>query len=200
MAILLPLLLALLSDPPVTEPSPGGDAPLLARRRLLSSSRGDPAIADVQAAASRCADPLAGGRRDVARARSAALLPNVTAELRFDDRSYRVVGQQTSGAVDYARLAPGWSASVRATWDLAGLVSPQSGRLTAKGLLDAAQRRDQAVKGATSLYFERRRRRLALASTPPSDPGAWAAAELEVERLGAELDALTCGAFGASVR
>lgn len=178
----------------------GEEAAWAARRRLLAASRGDPAIADVQASAARCADPLGPQRGAVARARSAALLPSVTAEVRFDDRSYRVVGQQASGDVDYSRLAPGWSASLRATWDLAGLVSPQSGRLTARGLLESAQRRDQAVKSATALFYERRRKRLALESESPSDPAERAAAELEVERLGAELDALTCGEFGAAVR
>jgi hypothetical protein len=195
MLVILPLLLSAAPLAPPTERPPVEDVAWLARRRLVAASRGDPDIGDVQGAAARCADPLAAERGAVSRARTAALLPSVTAELRIDDKSYRVVGQQASGEVDYSRVAPGWSASLRATWDLAGLVSPQSGRLTARGLLESAQRRDQAVKGVTAVYFERRRRRLALEAAPPSDPAERAVAELEVERLGAELDALTCGAF-----
>jgi hypothetical protein len=200
MLIVLTLWLSSLGGAPIAERAPVEDAAWIARRKLVAAARGDPAIGDVQSAAARCSDPLGPERGAVARAKSAALLPKVTAEVRFDDRSYRIVGHQASGEVDYSRLAPGWTAAVRATWDLGGLVAPQSGRLTARGLLESAQRRDQAVKGATAAFFERRRRRLALEMEPPSDPAARAREELEVERLGAELDALTCGAFAEPVR
>ncbi len=45
----------------------------------------------------------------------------------------------------------------------------------------------------TRLHFERRRARVALLLEPPADPVARVQAELEVEQLGAELDALTGG-------
>jgi hypothetical protein len=50
-----------------------------------------------------------------------------------------------------------------------------------------------AVSRATELHFERLRQRVALLLEPPADPLARARAELELERLGAELDALTGG-------
>jgi hypothetical protein len=56
------------------------------------------------------------------------------------------------------------------------------------------------VKRATALYYERRRERLALLLDPP--PGALERAEavLRVERLGAELDALTGGLLSGRAR
>ena len=164
------------------------------------ASRGDPAIADVQAAAARCSDPTVSQGADVGRGRVAALLPQLTAEVRFDDRSYRVVGLQGSGEVDYERNAPGWLAAVRATWDLGALVTPLHQRVDAKGLLDRARRRDEAVRRATALYYERRRLRLALELAAPAAGADRASAALEIERLAAELDALTDGAFTGGLR
>lgn len=199
MVLLIQLLLAAAPTPP-PDRLPAEEIERVARRRLASAARGDPEIADVQAAAERCADPLISDRAGMAHARAAALLPTVTAELRFDDRSYRVVGHQSSGDVDYARQAPGWSASLKATWDLGALEAPPAERVTARALLERARRRDLALKGATALYYERRRLRLRMEQEPASDPAAQAAAVLDVERLAAELDALTCGAFTGLLR
>jgi hypothetical protein len=199
---MLPIVMTLLSaavalSPPDGSgrppPAPSDDPAIMARRGLAIAARGDPEIAEVQEAAARWAEPLAPGNGSAARA--AALLPRLTAEFRVEDRSYRVSGVQGSGEVDYTRQAPGWRAGLRATWDLAALVSPPAERVDAKGALDRARRRDEAVKRATSLYYERRALRLALALTPPTSPAERAAAELEVERLAAELDALTGGGF-----
>jgi hypothetical protein len=199
---MLPIVMTLLSAAAVLPPpdatgrpppAPSDEPAVVARRGLAIAARGDPEIAEVQEAAARWAEPLPQGNGSVARA--AALLPRLTAEFRVEDRSYRVSGIQGSGEVDYTRQAPGWRAGVRATWDLAALVSPPAERVDAKGALDRARRRDEAVKRATSLYYERRALRLVLALTPPTSPPERAAAELEVERLAAELDALTGGGF-----
>jgi hypothetical protein len=206
-----PLLTLLLLAPPAftgaPPPSSGSlrppaeEAPLVAARSaILAASRGDPPIAEVQAAAARRADPLAGAEELRARGRIAALLPRISAELRWDDRTYRVAGLQASGEVDYVRDAPGWSAAVTATWELGAVALPAPERIDAAGLLARARRRDEAVRSATSLYFERRRLRLSLALDPPANALDRAAAELEVARLGAELDALTGGLFGGGGR
>lgn len=179
--------------PPLLSPD---DLAAVAHRGLAVASRGDPAIAEVQEAAARWAEPRAHG--DPSAARAAALLPRLTAEFRVEDRSYRVSGLQGSGEVDYTRQAPGWRAGVRATWDLAALASPPSERIDAKGALDRARRRDDAVRRATALYFERKALRLALALNPPTVASERAAAELEIERLAAELDALTGGRFSGA--
>lgn len=201
---MLALLALLLTSGPATPPAPERlpyeDPAALARRGLALASRGDPEIAEVQAAAARTADPLIHDQGAVARGRIAALLPRLTAEVRVDDRSNRVVGQQGTRWVDYERSAPGWMASVRATWDLGAIVSPLADRAAAKDALGRARRRGDAVRRVTTLYYERRRLRLGLALAPPASAAELAEAELEIDRLTAELDALTDGLFSAAWR
>lgn len=163
-------------------------------RALSVTAAGEPGIAEVQDAAARTADrevPEAEGF--ARRARAAALVPRITAELRRDERSYRVVGLQAAGEVDYQHRAPGSAWVLRATWDLGELVAAR-GELAAAALSEGrARRRAEALRRATTLYFGRRRAQLALLLTPPDAALERAEAELEVERLGAELDALTGG-------
>jgi hypothetical protein len=56
------------------------------------------------------------------------------------------------------------------------------------------------VRRATAAYFERRRARLALLLAPPEGALARAEAELRIERLAAELDALTAGLLSGRTR
>lgn len=171
------------------EASPDDDVP----RALQLVAAGEPDVRAVQAAAARRAgeeDAVQGFRR---RARLAALLPRVTAELRHDERSYRVVGLQGSGEVDYLREAPGNTLALRATWDLGELLAAPGELAAASGAAERARRRADAVAQATKLHFERRRLRLGLLLAPPADALARAEAELAIDRLGAELDALTGG-------
>lgn len=164
----------------------------LALRALAVVAAGEPDIAEVQAAAAREA---LRGTPDPAewpgRARVAALLPRVTAEVRHDEQSNRTVGLQGAGEVDYLRLTPGTTFLVRATWTLADLVAHRGELAAANAAASRVRRADEAVKRATGLYFERRRLKLALLLAPPGDPLGRAQAELEIARLGAELDALT---------
>ncbi|HVI92472.1 MAG TPA: hypothetical protein VM753_00620 [Anaeromyxobacter sp.] len=163
-------------------------------RALAALGAGEPDVGAVQAAAAQAAEagapPASGFAR---RARMAALLPRVTAEYRQDERSYRVVGLQGSGEVDYLRLAPGTAFAVRATWDLGALVAAPGELAAAAEAAARARRREEAVKRATELFYERRRLRLELLVAPRATALDRARAELEVERLGAELDALTGG-------
>jgi hypothetical protein len=165
-----------------------------ALRALAALAAGEPPIAEVQEAAARTADlqvPEAEGF--ARRARAAALLPRLTAEVRRDERSYRVVGLQSSGEVDYRHLSPGSAVLLRATWELGELVAAR-GELAAAAAAEArARRRLEAVRRATALFFERRKAQLELLLAPPESALARAEAELKVERLAAELDALTGG-------
>jgi hypothetical protein len=185
------LLLALaLSAPPLSSqagpPAPADpDPPREVLRALALAAAGDPDVARVQAAAARHAAALPEQASPLA-----ALLPRITAEVRHAQESNRVVGLQGSGEVDYLRLSPGTTVAVRATWDLGRLAPPAP-----PGALEAARRRGEAAGRATRGYFERRSLRARLLLSPPPDPAARAAAELEVDRLGAELDALTGGLF-----
>jgi hypothetical protein len=146
-------------------------------------------------------DRTAGGAAGFpGRARLAALLPRLTAEYRHDEQSNRVVGYQSSGEVDYLRLNPSDAFTVRVTWELPSLVAAP-GELSAGAQAQAqARRRAEAVEEVTRVHFERRKRRVALLLAPPADPVARAQAELDVARLGAELDALTGGRLGGFAR
>jgi hypothetical protein len=198
MRTLLALLAALpLGGAPLrapTSPEPDPAPPTTSYRALALAAAGDPDVTAVQAAAARIAD--AGGE-DAAtfprRARLAALLPRITAEYRHAEQSSRVVGLQGAGEVDYLRLAPVDAFLVRATWDLGALVAATGEVPAASGAAVRARRRAEAVSHATALLFERRDRRLALLLAPPADALARAHAELEIDRLGAILDALTGG-------
>jgi hypothetical protein len=185
------LLLALLLAAPPGQPPPPPPDPA---RLLARLTAGEPSIAEVQAAAARHAeadtpDPALLARRR----RLSALLPRVTAQVRHDESAYRVTGLQGSGEVDYLRSAPGTSFSVQATWELGDLVVATGEAAAAAAALARARRRDQAVRQATTLHFERRHRLLALLADPPPDARARVEAELELARVTAELDALTGG-------
>jgi hypothetical protein len=185
---------ALVAAPQPQAPrDPGPDAPE-ALRLLAALSAGEPTIAEVAVAAAREADRDPGAVDGfAARARLSALLPRLTAEYRLDDQSYRIVGLQGSGEVDYQRRAPGTTVALRATWDLGELVAGR-GELAAASLAAArARRREAAVRRATALWFERRRAQLALLLDPPAAPLARAEAELALDRLGVELDLATGG-------
>jgi hypothetical protein len=172
-----------------------------ALRALAAAAVGEPAIAEVQEAAARTADREAPEAEGFGRrARLAALLPRLTVEGRRDERSYRVTGLQASGEVDYQHLAPGSALLVRATWDLGELVASK-GELGAAAASEArARRRVEAVRRATALYYQRRRAQLALLLAPPDGARERAEAELELEALAAELDALTGGLYSGRRR
>jgi hypothetical protein len=193
------LLSGTLSAAPLRAAAPASDPdPLRAAaevyRAVSALAAGEPTIADVQAAAARQAG--AGGEPALtfaARARWAALLPRLTAEVRRDERSQRIVGLQGAGEVDYLRQSPGSVVALRATWDLGRLVAAPGELAGAAAGVARTRRQEEAVRRATSLFYERRKLRLELWLAPPDDALARARAELEVERLGAELDALTGG-------
>jgi hypothetical protein len=186
----MPLLLALLlAAPPAAAAPPPDPARLLAR---LAAS--EPDILEVQAAAANHAEAATPDPALLARRRRlSALLPRVTLEARHEERDYRVSGLQGSSEVDYLRSSPGTSLAVHATWELGDLVAATGEAAAAAAALARATRRDEAVRKATTLHFERRQRQLALLSDPPTDARARAAAELELARATAELDALTGG-------
>jgi hypothetical protein len=208
-AVVLSLALSLpLSASPFAPPGPPPDAPAPFRsaerealRALAALDGAEPGIAEVQDAAARAAERAVGETRGFARrARLGALLPRVTAELRREDHSSRVVGLQGAGEVDYLRLAPATTWALRATWDLCELVAAPGEIQAASAANERAKRRAEAVRRATVLFYERRRAQAALLLAPPDAALARAEAELEVERLGAELDALTGGLLSGRSR
>lgn len=193
----LALLSALAAPPAGMGPRPDADA----LRALGAVSAGEPGITEVQEAAAREAErggpSIEGFPR---RSRLAALLPRLTAEFRKEERSHRVVGLQGTAEVDYMRIDPGTAFVVRATWDLGTLVAAKGEIAAAAAASARASRREAAVKRVTAAFFERRRAMLALLLEPPATALARAEAELAVDRLTAELDALTGGLFGRGAR
>jgi len=186
------LLALLLAAPPAPAPPPD-PARLLARFTIS-----EPEIAEVQAAAARHAEAATPDPAELARRRRlSALLPRLTAEVRHEERAYRVAGLQGTSEVDYLRSSPGTWVGLHATWELGDLVAATGEAAAATAALARATRRDEAVRRATVLHFDRRQRLLVLLSDPPPDARARAASELEVARVTAELDALTGGLFAS---
>ena len=187
------LLALLLAAPPAAPAPPPDPTRLLAR---LTAS--EPDVVEVQAAAARHAEAATPDPALLARRRRlSALLPRITAGVRHEESAYRVTGLQGTSEVDYLRSSPGTSYSVLATWELGDLVAATGEAAASAAALARAARRDEAVHRATVLHFDRRQRQLALLSDPPPDARARAAAELEVARVTAELDALTGGLFSS---
>jgi len=194
------LLAAALAGPPIRPvegaPEPEGGA----RRSLARLAAGEPTAGEVQAAAARRAEALADPAMLPGRGRAAALLPRITAEVRYGESTTHTLGLQGSGEVDYARFAPGYAFLLRATWDLGALLAPPGELAALAASAERSRRRDEAVRHATGLYFERARLRLALLLDPPGTARAWAEAEVELDRVTAELDALTGGLYAGMAR
>jgi hypothetical protein len=191
------LLAAALAGPPrtaeaVPEPEAG------AVRALARLAAGEPTAGEVQAAAARRAESPPDPASLPGRGRAAALLPRITAEFRYGESTTHTLGLQGSGEVDYARFAPGSAFLLRATWDLGALLAPPGELAALAAAAERSRRRDEAVRRATALYFERARLRLALLLDPPGTARAWAEAEVELGRVTAELDALTGGLYAGS--
>lgn len=190
----LALLLAPAAPPPRPDPVPPTPAAPErdAARALAIAAAGEPGIEEVQLAAARMAERAVPDARGFAgRSRLAALLPRLTAEYRGEERAQRIVGLQASGEVDYARLAPARGWEVRATWDLGALVAAPGELAAANAAAERVRRRAEAVKRAAALYYERRQARLERLLAPPAAALEIAELELRIERLTAELDALT---------
>lgn len=181
---------------PSQAPRPATAAEGGAARALAAVAAEGPEIEAVQRAAGAEAERgLSAAPGFARRSRAAALLPRLTAEWRHEERSHRVVGLQGSGEVDYLNLAPGTAVVLRATWDLGALVAARGELAAAQSAGEAARRRAEAVRRATALFYERRRALLALLLDPPGTERTRAEAEIDVDRMTAELDALTGGLF-----
>jgi hypothetical protein len=183
---------------PVAQVAPASQAPdpaaveAQAARALAAVTAGEPGVEVLQEAAAREAERAAPTPGAYARrARLAGFLPRLTAEYRHEQASNRIVGYQGSGEVDYLRLAPSDTVLLRATWELGALVAAPGELSAAANAQAQAKRRAEAVARVTELFFERRRLRAALLVAPPADAAARVKAELEVDRLGAEINALT---------
>ena len=193
------LLLALLLAAPPAVPAPPAAEPAVAARidghRILAVvAAGDPPVAEVQRAAADHdgVDPDRL-RAWVARPRSAHWLPRVSLDASRTERDTRVVGVTGTVESDYLRVNPSTQFGIRLSWDLDQLVFSRdepAAAWTASRLID---RREERVRRATRLYFQRRRLLVQLALDPPREALQRAERENQVDEITAELDELTGG-------
>lgn len=185
-------LLLLLTAPALAAGDPRADARDDAARLLARVLAGEPRVEAVQrAAGSRAAPSREEAESWRRRSRLEALVPRLSADYRHDERNYHVVGLSSGSEVDYLRSTPGDVVSVGLTWDLAGLVLGRRELEAVAASERAAGLRRAAVERATQLYFRRLELRLGLVAAPPESGRARAEAELALEQVTAELDALT---------
>jgi hypothetical protein len=192
------LLFLLLTAPPAAPTPPAADPAALARvdgnRVLAVVAAADPPVAEVQRAAARHdgVDPDRL-RAWVARPRSAHWLPRLSIDASRTERDTRVVGVTGTVESDYLRVTPSTQLGVRLSWDLDQLVFSRdepAAAWTASRLID---RREERVRRATRLYFQRRRLLVQLALDPPREALQRAERENQVDEITAELDELTGG-------
>ncbi|HET8733410.1 MAG TPA: hypothetical protein VFM45_06510 [Anaeromyxobacteraceae bacterium] len=195
-ALAVPVLPARAAPPDAASAASADAARAESRRVLAALAAADPPVADVQRAAAEH-DGVDPERLKawVARPRSAHWLPRVSVEGSRTERDTRVIGVTGTVESDYLRLSPSMQYGIRLTWDLDQLVFSRdepAAAWTASRLID---RREERVRRATRLYFQRRRLLAGLAIEPPVDAGQRAARESQVDEITAELDELTGGLF-----
>jgi hypothetical protein len=199
------LLSLLLAAPPTLPAPPAADPAATARidghRVLAVIAAADPPVAEVQRAAADHdgidPDRL---RAWVARPRSAHWLPRLSIDASRTERDTRVVGVTGTVESDYLRVTPSTQLGVRLSWDLDQLVFSRdepAAAWTASRLID---RREERVRRATRLYFQRRRLLVQLALDPPREALQRAERENQVDEITAELDELTGGLFSGRRR
>ncbi len=180
--------------PAVPEPA---ESEVRAARAAGLAWAGEPSVEAVQRAAAVQLDGEAGRLDSLwRRARRAAWLPRLSAEVEHDERTTRVVGFTGSSEADYLRFSPGTRASLRAAWELDRLVFSRDELAVAEAASRLARHRQERVERATHLFFQRLRLKAELAVAPPEGAVERVRAELELGRVTAELDALTGGLLG----
>ncbi|MDX9723478.1 MAG: hypothetical protein RBU37_22205 [Myxococcota bacterium] len=89
--------------------------------------------------------------------------------------------------------------NVRVEWDLSELVFNPDTLRTAREAARMAKQREDVLTTVTKLYYERRRAQIDMQLNPPSDVADALRAELRIQELTADLDALTGFWFSAQV-
>ena len=194
----LALALALTSPPPpqaIPAPPTASPPPPAVGRvdELLARLPLGPSLEEVHAAAlRRAAIAPESARRWLLRARAAAALPSLQAELDLKiDQGWKLA--QEAGSADELSQDLGAARVIRvkAAWSLDRLIfSPEEVR-AARALIDAGVAREQLLVRITQLYFERvdllARREL----DPPDTLGAALADELRIREIEALLGGIT---------
>jgi hypothetical protein len=164
--------------------------------RAHGVNENEPGVAELRAAARRHAGLDPGRARGWARrARLAGLIPQLSLRaLRAIERDEGVTSSATTDRLEID-LGHDVVLEARASWDLSRLVfDPAELRAAREG---ARLRIDVTNLEAevTRLYYQRRRAQIEMSLSPSQDEAELARRRLDLEELGAQLDALTGGAL-----
>lgn len=175
---------------------------------ILASFSSEPSVSDVQNAALRYAG-LATPDLDTwsSRARWSNAIPRIQGQIAWldqrdiqlryrenyktDDDGYITADPNQSNLADDARFRTLYS--IRASLDLGGLLYDRSEPIIAREVRSRLSNRDDILRRATELYFNRRQRQVIRFLTPLSDWNRHLELELEIQSLTAQLDAMTGG-------
>ena len=149
-------------------------------------------LATQQAAVARIQVSPATARKWLRRARAAAALPTVSAQVDLDhDRS--VALDQEPGAADMLSndLERTTGVRIRGTWNLDRLVFTVDELRAARAAQDMHAWRERLLLDVTRLYFTRKRALLALVLEPPASPAEHAEKLAAIEEMEATLRGLT---------
>ncbi len=186
---------------PVLHGSGAGSRSAVDTQAILQRFASEPSVRAVQVAAARYAEVhpelIASWRT---RARLAALGPRLRAEYRYagalDTRLHT-----GGGTPDYQQevIEAQNEPLVGAEWDLDRLVFNPDELRVADETTQLVRLRQTMLETVTRLYFARRRQQVELALAPSRDGAHRLRAELEIEELTADLDALTGGFFSKAL-
>ena len=112
---------------------------------------------------------------------------------RFDDTGNR---GETTG---YDTLGKGFQVRGELKWKLGDMVFNNYETAVSRENRYSARARQQLLQTVNQIYFERRRAQIELLTAPPKDPTARALAELKIQQLTGEIDAITGGRFSRMV-
>lgn len=189
---MIALLVLLLGPAPPPPPPP--DPAVLARALADLPTR--PSAAEVQAAAlKRATLSPRTAQKWLRRARAAAALPTVQAEVGLrSDQGWQL--DQAAGDGDELShdLGAGKLVQVRATWELDRLVFNADELRAARAALDLADMRERLLVRVTQLYFERAQLLLEIASLPARDGHEAIGRHVRL----AEIEAVLAGLTGLS--
>jgi hypothetical protein len=189
--VFLLLLLVLVAPPP---PPPPPDPAVLARALAELPTR--PTIAEVQEAALRRAtlSPRTA-QRWLRRARAAAALPTVQAEVGIrSDQGWQLDQAAGDGDALSQDLGAGRVLQVRAGWELDRLVFNVDELRAARASLDLADVRERLLVRVSQLYFERAQLLLEIAVLPARDGHEAIGRQVRL----AEVEAVLAGLTGLS--
>ncbi len=128
-----------------------------------------------------------------ARARSAAWLPELSAEYQRNVGDIDMLGIRSGEGVDTSALEDVSRYGLRATWRLSELVFSQQELQVAATALKLQEARHELLAEVARVYFERKR--LLLKRRLEPDPDVRRRLTLDIEEHTASLDALTAGYF-----